>query len=85
MIVELVMALSAKHHKILQQHRQDIVSTINPNTLLPLLLSKKLVTEEEFREISADNGRIPEGQRNSKLLDIVAKKGEVHLICLSVL
>ena len=76
MIVELVMALSAKHHKILQQHRQDIVSTINPNTLLPLLLSKKLVTEEEFREISADNGRIPEGQRNSKLLDIVAKKGE---------
>ena len=75
MIVELVMALPAKYQKILQQRRQDIVSTIHPNTLLPLLLSKKLVTEEEFREISDDHGRIPEGQRNSKLLDIVAKKG----------
>ena len=69
------MALPAKYHKILQQRRQDIVSTIHPNTLLPLLLSKKLVTQEEFREISDDYGRIPEGQRNSKLLDIVAKKG----------
>ena len=69
------MALPAKYHKILQQRRQDIVSTIHPNTLLPLLLSKKLVTDEEFREISDDHGRIPEGQRNSKLLDIVAKKG----------
>ena len=75
MIVELVMALPAKYHKILQQRRQDIVSTIHPNTLLPLLLNKKLVTEEEFREISDDYGRIPEGQRNSKLLDIIAKKG----------
>ena len=69
------MALPAKYHKILQQRRQDIVSTIQPNTLLPLLLSKKLVTEEEFKEISDDCGRISEGQRNGKLLDIVAKKG----------
>ena len=69
------MALPAKYHKILQQHRQEIVSTIHPNTLLPVLLSKKLVTEEEFREISDDFGRISDGQRNAKLLDIVAKKG----------
>ena len=69
------MALSASHHKILQQHRQEIVSTIQPNTLLPLLLNKKLVTEEEFREISDDFGRLSDGQRNGKLLDIVAKKG----------
>ena len=39
------------------------------------MLSKKLVTQEEFREISDDYGRIPEGQRNSKLPDIVAKRG----------
>ena len=69
------MALPAKFHKILQQHRQEIVSTIHPNTLLPVLLSKKLVTEEEFREISDDFGRLSDGQRNGKLLDIVAKKG----------
>lgn len=69
------MALPAKYHKILQQHRQEIVSTIHPNTLLPLLLNKKLVTEEEFREISDDFGRLSDGQRNGKLLDIVAKKG----------
>jgi len=69
------MALPAKYHKILQQRRQDIVSTIQPNTLLPKLLSKKLVTEEEFREISDDFGRLSDGQRNGKLLDIVAKKG----------
>ena len=69
------MALPAKYHKILQQHRQEIVSTIHPHTLLPVLLSKKLVTEEEFREISDDFGRLSDGQRNGKLLDIVAKKG----------
>ena len=69
------MALPAKYHKILQQHRQEIVSTIHPNTLLPVLLSKKLVTDEEFREVSDDFGRLSDGQRNGKLLDIVAKKG----------
>ena len=69
------MALPASHNKILQQHRQEIVSTIHPNTLLPLLLSKKLVTDEEFHEISDDCSRLSDGQRNGKLLDIVAKKG----------
>ena len=69
------MALPPSHHKILQQHRQEIVSTIQANTLLPLLLNKKLVTQEEFREISDDPGRITDGQRNGKLLDIVVKKG----------
>ena len=70
-----VMALPPRYHKILQQRRQEIVSTIQPNTLLPVLLSRKLVTEEEFREISDDLGRLSDGQRNGKLLDIVAKKG----------
>ena len=69
------MALPTNLNKILQQHRQEIVSTIHPSTLLPLLLRKKLVTEEEFREISDDLGRLSDGQRNGKLLDIVAKKG----------
>ena len=71
------MALPTSHNKILQQHRQEIVSTIHSNTLLPLLLTKKLVTEEEFHEISDDCGCLSDGQRNGKLLDIVAKKGEL--------
>lgn len=74
--VKQVMALSPKYHKILHQHRQEIVSTIHPNTLLPLLLRKKLVTEAEFHEIVSDShGRLSDGQRNGKLLDIIVRKG----------
>ena len=69
------MALSASHRNILQQHRSEIVSTINPSALLPLLLSKKLVTGEEFHEISDDSIRLSDEQRNGKLLDIIVKKG----------
>ena len=44
------MALSAKYKKILQQCRQELVSVIHPNILLPLVLSKKLDTEEEISD-----------------------------------
>ena len=64
------MALSAKYKKILQQCRQELVSVIHPNILLPLVLSKKLDTEEE---ISDDCFCTCEEQRN--ILDIIIAKG----------
>ena len=62
-----MMALSVK---MLQQCRQESESAIHYNTLLPLVLSKKLATEEE---ISDDCYWTCEEQRN--ILDIIIAKG----------
>ena len=74
-----MMALSAKYKKILQQCRQEIESAIHYNTLLPIVLSKKLATEEE---ISDDCYWTCEEQRN--ILDIIIAK-EVASTFVSVL
>ena len=69
------MALSAKCQKMLQQCRQENVSAIHQYALLPLALSKHLITEEE---ISDDCYCICKEQRN--LLDITAKKGAIAFV-----
>jgi len=69
------MALDKKYLKILQDHREELTTTLDPNTLLPHLSQFKLVTEAEFNELSSDVNRLSTQQRNSKLLDMITTKG----------
>ena len=68
---------SHKYHKR-QVHKYTTSDKFTNKYIYILQLAgncKKLVTDEEFREVSDDFGRLSDGQRNGKLLDIVAKKG----------
>jgi len=58
------MALDKKYLKILQDHQEDLINTLDPDTLLPQLLKCILVTDSEFHELSDDYSHFSMQQKN---------------------
>ena len=70
-----MMALDADLRDILQGLQSELALTIQLNALLPILRSKRLVTQSESQQLSSD-GKESDLEKNRKLIRIIIGKGE---------
>ena len=68
------MALDAGLRNILQSEQSAITLTIQLGYLLPILRKRRLVTEQEYQQLS--NEKESDSEKNGKLVKIIIGKGE---------
>lgn len=67
--------MDAGLRQVLQTNREEAGIYIQLDYLLPGLLTKKLVTESEFRKLSADDNKRTRDEKNKELLRLIETKG----------